>query len=218
MRIALQAISLSPPMGSKLRKLNQAIKTEKYNKGVGEKIGFRIENPNLSIASGLVEGLTNFPMARIQHKMNNLEEAITGNHDLWKRVALSTGWSMWSVGVKDEELEQAKAEAKEERAKNKKIEKEKQKAEEKKAEEERKKREGIKTVQCSGIRSNGQRCGNTIETDKKSWKCVHHAKFKDGSDTDGDGIKEYRCSATKSNGQRCKNKTENTNKKCYAHQ
>jgi len=218
MRIALQAISLSPPMGSKLRKLNQAIKTEKYNKGVGEKIGFRIENPNLSIASGLVEGLTNFPMARIQHKINNLEEAITGNHDLWKRVALSTGWSMWSVGVKDEELEQAKAEAKEERAKNRKLEKEKRKAEEKKAEEERKKREGIKTVQCSGIRSNGQRCGLTTETKAKTWKCPHHMEFKDGMDRDGDGLKEYRCTAIKTNGKRCNNKTENKNKKCYAHQ
>ena len=218
MRIALQAISLSPPMGSKLRKLNQAIKTEKYNKGVGKQIGFRIENPNLSIASGLVEGLTNFPMARIQHKMNNLEEAITGNHDTWKRVALSTGWSMWSVGVKDEELERAKADAKKERAESKKIEKEKQKAKEKKAEDERKKREGIKTVQCSGIRSNGERCGLTTETKAKTWKCMHHMEFNDGMDRDGDGLKEYRCTAIKTNGQRCNNKTENKNKKCYAHQ
>ena len=218
MRIALQAVSLSPPMGSKLRKLNQAIKTEKYNKGVGKQIGFRIENPNLSIASSLVEGLTNFPMARIQHKMNNLEEAITGNHDLWKRIALSSGWSMWSVGVKDEELERAKADAKKERINNRKIEKEKQKAEEKKAEEKRKKEQGIKTVQCSGIRSNGQRCSLTTETAEKTWKCVHHMEFKDGMDRDNDGIKEYRCTAIKTNGKRCNNKTENKNKKCYAHQ
>mgnify|MGYP003327861086 CR=1 FL=1 len=33
-------------MGSKLRKLNQAIKAEKYNKGVSKQVGFRIENPN----------------------------------------------------------------------------------------------------------------------------------------------------------------------------
>jgi hypothetical protein len=218
MRIALQAVSLSPPMGSKLRKLNQAIKTEKYNKGVGKQIGFRIENPNLSIASSLVEGLTNFPMARIQHKMNNLEEAITGNHDLWKRIALSSGWSMWSIGVKDEELERAKADAKKERINNRKIEKEKQKAEERKAEEKRKKEQGIKTVQCSGIRSNGQRCSLTTETAEKTWKCVHHMEFKDGMDRDNDGIKEYRCTAIKTNGKRCNNKTENKNKKCYAHQ
>jgi hypothetical protein len=217
-KIMQEAINLSPPMGSKFRKIMNAIKTEQYNKGVGEKIGFRIENPNLSIAGEMIEGLTNFPMARIIHKTNNLEEAITGTHDLWQRVALTTGWNMWSVGVEDEELEQAKIEAKEERAKNRKIEKEKQKIEKKKAEEERKKKEGIKTVQCSGIRSNGQRCGLTTETKAKTWKCAHHMEFKDGMDRDGDGVKEYRCTAIKANGQRCNNKTENKNKKCYAHQ
>ena len=58
----------------------------------------------------------------------------------------------------------------------------------------------------------------TTETKAKSWKCFHHAEFKDGMDRDGDGIKEYRCTATTSSGNRCKNKTENKNKKCYAHQ
>ena len=213
-----EAINLSPPIGSKYRKIMSAIKTEQYNQGVGEKIGFRIENPNLTIASELVEGLTNFPMARIQHKTNNLEEAITGNHSLMQRIALSSGWNMWSVGVKDEELEQAKKEAKQEREASRKIEKQKQKVEKQKAEEERKKKEGIKTVQCSGIRSNGQRCGLTTETKAKTWKCAHHMEFKDCMDRDGDGIKEYRCTAIKSNGKRCNNKTENKNKKCYAHQ
>ena len=85
-------------------------------------------------------------------------------------------------------------------------------------EEEEKKKKGIKTVRCSGIRSNGTRCKLTTETAAKTFLCVHHKPFKDGSDTDGDGKKEYRCTATKSNGQRCKNKTENKNKKCYAHQ
>ena len=217
-KIMQEAINLSPPIGSKYRKIMSAIKTEQYNQGVGEKIGFRIENPNLTIASELVEGLTNFPMARIQHKTNNLEEAITGNHSLMQRIALSSGWNMWSVGVKDEELEQAKKEAKQEREASRKIEKQKQKVEKQKAEEERKKKEGIKTVQCSGIRSNGQRCGLTTETKAKTWKCAHHMEFKDGMDRDGDGIKEYRCTAIKSNGKRCNNKTENKNKKCYAHQ
>tara|TARA_R100000664_G_C2694822_1_gene97481 strand:- start:330 stop:764 length:435 start_codon:yes stop_codon:yes gene_type:complete len=144
---------------------------------------------------------------------------------MWQRVALVLGWNRWDVGVKDEEIEKAKEEIKiekkekkEEEKKIKKEEEKKKKEEEKKKEEQEKKEKGIKTVRCSGIRSNGRRCGNTTETNKKSWKCVHHAEFEDGSDTDGDGKKEYRCTATKSNGQRCKNKTENTNKKCYAHQ
>ena len=66
-KIMQEAINLSPPLGSKYRKIMNAIKTEQYNQGVGKKIGFRIENPNLSIAGELVEGLTNFPMARMIH-------------------------------------------------------------------------------------------------------------------------------------------------------
>ena len=90
--------------------------------------------------------------------------------------------------------------------------------EEKIAEEKEKKEKGIKTVRCSGIRSNGERCGNTTETADKTYLCYHHAEFTDGMDRDNDGIKEYRCTATKKDGNRCKNKTENKNKKCYAHQ
>tara|TARA_R100001082_G_scaffold110979_3_gene92699 strand:+ start:1 stop:5304 length:5304 start_codon:yes stop_codon:yes gene_type:complete len=217
-KILLEAVSFSPPVGSKLRKINNAIKTQTFNKGVGKKLGVRIENPGLNKWANIIEGVTNFPLARLINKANNVEEALTGNHEMWQRVALLAGWSQWTVGVEDEELVEAKKQAKEERKEKKRLEKEKQKAEEKKAEEERKKKEGIKTVQCSGIRSNGQRCGLTAETKAKTWKCPHHMEFKDGMDRDGDGLKEYRCTAIKTNGKRCNNKTENKNKKCYAHQ
>jgi predicted kinase len=224
-RIAQEMVNISPPLGSKLRKIMNAVKTEEYNKGVGDKLGLRIENPNLSIGANIIEATTNIPAGRVLNKANNIEEAFTGNMKLWQRTALIMGWSTWDVGIKDEELEKAKIEVKE----DKKIEKEKKRLEEKekkrleeekrkKEEEERKKREGIKTVQCSGIRSNGSRCKLTTETKDKSWKCIHHSKFEDGMDRDNDGKPEYQCTATTGSGNRCKNKTENKNKKCYAHQ
>ncbi len=217
--IIVEAINLSPPIGSKVRKLHQAIKTEKYNKGVSKEIGLRIENPNLNIAANWIEALTNAPVARIVNKANNVEEALTGNHDAWQRAALLGGWSKWSVGVKDEELEAAKEEAKQQREEKRKIEREEKKEQKKKDEEREKKEKGIKTVRCSGIKSDGNRCSLTTETDKKTWKCMHHMKFKDGMDRDNDGIKEYRCTAITASGVRCKNKGEYTGKikKCYAH-
>ena len=201
------------------------MKTEKWNKGVSEELGWRIENPDLYYWASIIEAATNIPTQRLVKKMNNLEEAITGNHLMWQRIMMGLGWSGWTIGVKDEELEAAKEAVKQKKAEEKKKEKEekkleekKEKEEEKKKEEEEKKAKGIKTVRCSGIRSNGERCGNTTETDKDTWLCYHHAEFKDGADRDGDGIKEYRCTAIKKNGERCKNKTENKSKKCYAHQ
>ena len=221
----IEAINLSPPLGSKFRKIYNAIQTDKFNKGVGEKLKYRIENPTLSIIGNTVEALINFPMARLINKANNLEEAITGNHELWQRIAMAGGWNRWTVGAEDEELERAKQEVKDEKKrkkdiekKQKKIEDKKQKETDKKKEEKEKKDKGIKTVRCSGTNSSGNRCGLTTETNKKTWKCMHHAAFKDGMDRDGDGIKEYRCTATTGSGKRCKNKTENKNKKCYAHQ
>ena len=217
-KIAQEMASLSPPIGAKMRKIMSAFDTEVFNEGVGKKLGFRVENPEIQKWAKIIEATTNLPLARIVNKANNLEEAITGNHLLWQKAGLILGWSRWDVGIKDEELVKAKEEVKEERKEQKKIEKEIEKEEKKKQEEKEKKEKGIKKVRCSGTRSNGTRCKLTTETSAKSWKCVHHAPFKDGSDTDGDGKKEYRCIANKSNGQRCKNKTENTNKKCYAHQ
>ena len=219
-KIILEALNFSPPIGSKLRKINSAVKTERFNKGVSEQLGLRVENPNLNIAANVIEGLTNLPLARILNKVNNIEEAITSNHETWQRVALLSGWDKWSIGIKDEELEEAKVRAKQQRAEDKKKIKVKEKIEKEKAEEERKKKEGIKTVQCSGVRSNGERCSLTAETKADSWLCHHHKSYKpnEKTDSDGDGIKEVQCSATTSSGNRCRNRTENKNGKCYAHQ
>jgi len=217
-KIALEVVNLSPPIGSKVRKIVNAYYADAWNEGVSEELGWRIENPKLTMSANIIEALFNVPIARIQNKANNLEEAITGNHETWKRVLLALGWSRWDLGIKDEELEEAKDEAKIKNQEKKKEEKKIEKEKEKEIEEKEKEEKGIKTVQCSGVGSSGQRCGNTTETAEKTWKCYHHMDFEDGMDRDGDGIKEYRCTAIKSNGDRCKNKTENESKKCYAHQ
>jgi hypothetical protein len=230
LNIAQELVNFSPPMGTKMRKIMSAIRTEQYNKGVSKEIGFRIENPNLSIATNWVEALTNAPVARLLNKANNVEEALTGNHELWQKVALLSGWSKWSVGVEDEELKKAKAAVKEKKKISSEIKKDvdktvkkeikdNEKKEKKKAEKEKKKKEGVKEVRCSGRKSNGKRCSIMVETKAKTAKCMYHKTYKpnEASDRDGDGIKEYRCVARKANGQRCKNRTENKNKKCYAH-
>ena len=219
-KVAIDAVSLSPPMGSKLRKVMNAVKTKEFNKGVGEELGLRIENPTLSIIANLAEATTNAPLARIVNKANNIEEALTGNHELWQRIALMSGWSQWSVGVEDEELVEAKERAKQKRAEEKKRIKTLEKLKKEQEEKDRKKREGIKTVKCSGVRSNGQPCSLTTETKADSWLCQYHKSYKpdEKTDTDNDGVKEVQCSAVKSNGKRCKNRTENKNGKCYAHQ
>jgi hypothetical protein len=219
-KVGLAVMDLSPPIGSKLRKIMNSIYSYEYNKGVPEKMGWDINNPILNVISSAVEATTNFPLDRGVRKAQNLDEAINGNHEMWKRVALFLGWDKWGLNIKNEELEQAKAEVKQEKKEKKKAEDKAKKEEKKKKEEQEKKDKGIKQVRCSGIKSNGERCSIMVETKNKTAKCMYHKSYKEGegSDRDNDGIKEYRCTATTGSGKRCKNRTENTNKKCYAHQ
>ena len=224
-KIILELVNLSPPVGSKIRKIVNAYYAEKYNKGLSEELGLRIENPTIEKWANIIEAATNIPIARLINKANNLEEAITGQHEMWKRLAMFLGWNGWTLGIEDEDVEEAKKRIqekkeieKEKEKEEKKKEKEQEKIEQEKAEEEEKKRKGIKTVRCSGIRSNGERCNMTTETAEKSWKCVHHMDFTDGMDRDNDGIKEYRCTFIKKNGDQCKMKGEYGEKKrCYHH-
>ena len=214
-KVAIEAINLSPPLGAKVRKVYGSIKTFEYNKGVGKELPlFSIENPNLNATAGIIEAITNAPVARTLNKMNNLEEIITGNHEVWQKTAMAMGWNRWDLGIVDEELKEAKTKAKEKRKETKKLET----ADKKKKEKEELEKQGFKTIRCSGTSSSGKQCGLTTFTKEKTWKCMHHMDFKDGMDRDNDGIKEYRCTATTSSKKRCKNKTENKNKKCYAHQ
>ena len=48
-KVTERLIGFSPPLGTKIRKVNNAIKTYQYNKGVGKELGLRIENPTFSI-------------------------------------------------------------------------------------------------------------------------------------------------------------------------
>jgi hypothetical protein len=152
LNIAQAAVDLSPPIGSKMRKIMQAVRTEEYNKGVSKEIGFRIENPNLSIAANWTEALTNIPVARVLNKANNVEEALTGNHETWQRIALASGWNRWNVGVEDEELKAAKDTVKEKKEAEKKRKREQKKQD--------KKRKQPKKFRCRKTKSDYTRCKN----------------------------------------------------------
>ena len=217
-RISQKIFDLSPPLGTKHRKIMNAIKTYDYNKDVIKKMDHGINNPGWNVFTNVVEGLTNAPIARVLNKAQNLKLALQANIETWQRVAIGLGWSAWSVGVEDQEIKEAKAEVKQDRkAESNKRAKEK-KAEKKAKQDKENKAKGIKSVRCSGTKSDGTRCKITVQTKSKTAKCTYHKAFKDGSDSDGDGKKEYRCRAKTSSGKQCKNKTENKNKKCYAHQ
>jgi shikimate kinase len=135
--VILQALSLSPPIGSKLRKINSALAGEAFNKDILEARGFSIMedgrinlSPAYSIIGSVVEGTTNIPLARMVDLINGYSEALDSRNTAWQRIALALGWKTWDVGAKNEEhdlieiegkakrKEEGKAKAKETRKSN----------------------------------------------------------------------------------------------------
>ena len=120
----LQALSLSPPIGSKARKIYSAIQSKKFEKDVLKARGFDIAkdgrlnlSPAYSIIGSLVSGTANIPMDRMVDIINGYSEALDSRNTAWQRIALALGWKTWDVGAKNEEHDLIKTEAKAKRKK-----------------------------------------------------------------------------------------------------
>jgi len=125
----LQALSFSPPISSKLRKIYQSIQTEKFNRDLLKDRGFKLDNPVWSMIGNVVEATTYIPLGRLSKKLLNLDNAMDSRNETWKRIALILGWSTWDLGIKDPDLETLKLEVKEQKKQEKEIEKQEKKEE-----------------------------------------------------------------------------------------
>jgi hypothetical protein len=159
-KIMQELVSLSPPIGSKVRKIMSAIKGYDFNKDIISQMDHGINNPAWNIFSNVVEGVTNAPVARIQNKLNNVREAFEGDHEMWQRIALVMGWNKWDLGIKDTEIQEAREKVKQ------------QKKEDKQKTKEKTKKPVRKKVRCVARKSNGKRCKNM--TNNKGMKCYAH--------------------------------------------
>ena len=216
-KILVTALNFSPPIGSKVRKLNSALNTDKWNKGVYEKIPlYNIDNPIWDAAGTTVEAVTNIPLGRIQQKISNLKAASDDQNATWQRAALVLGWDKWSLGVeRPEEVEEAKQEVKEESKEQKKIDRKQKEAEIKKQQEkiylekQKQEKKENKEPRCAAATNDGGRCKGTPVD---GTYCTIHTKVEKREDG-----KEVQCKKTKSDGSRCKMKTSSKSGLCYYH-
>jgi hypothetical protein len=213
----LRALSFSPPIGSKLRKIYSSIQTEQFNEGVFDKRGFTLDNPIWSAIGNVIEGVTNLPLGRLSNKMLNLDNALDSNNEWWQRIALVMGWNTWDLGIKDKDIEAIKEEIKTEK-KEAKAEKRKSEKEQKKKEEEKKKIEEGKKKQAQEKKEKKQVtcliCKLPVAKGKK-YCTVHEKKEQrdDGKKTQCKHIKNK----GKKNEKRCGMKTSNKSGYCYYH-
>ena len=140
----LQIANLSPPIGSKLRKVYQAIQTKKFDKDVIKDRNFDVMldgkfnlSPSYAALGAVTEGATSIPVSRVVDELNALTEALDTRNTVWQRIALGMGWKTWDVSAENEEHDLIKVEAKKERKAAGKIKAAKTRAEKKRKEKER---------------------------------------------------------------------------------
>ena len=150
--VLVDALNVSPPIGSKSRKLYNATKTYKYNREVmGEMNTFDLENPVWDAVGNVVSATTNLPLDRGFRKIDNMKEALNQDNETWQRVAVGLGWDQWSLGIDSrKEVQEARE-----------LIKEKKKEEKKKSQQ-----------RCTKIKSDGTRC--KIMVNKPKTRCHYH--------------------------------------------
>ena len=100
-QIAIEATAISPPINSKLRKLESAGKTFTYKQSK-EKVfteGFSLENPAFLAGGKVISALTNLPADRVVQKADHIYTAMQPETELWQSIALSLGWSEWDLNM-----------------------------------------------------------------------------------------------------------------------
>jgi hypothetical protein len=93
----LEMANLSPPVGSKLRKIYSGLQTYKFNRDEIAERGFDISNPAYQVVGNVVSGVTNVPLDRVVNKINNLRAASDERNAIWQRIMNTLGWNTWDI-------------------------------------------------------------------------------------------------------------------------
>ena len=115
----LEIMNLSPPVGSKFRKINNALKIKDWDSDIIEKRGWDVMmdgrvnlSPSYSVFGNVVEGVTNIPLARMTEEVARLSEMLDSRNTSMQRIALGLGWRTWDVNADNEEHDLIKIETK----------------------------------------------------------------------------------------------------------
>jgi len=96
---AQRALSISPPIDSKMRKLMSAGRAFSYKTTREKMVGFGLDNPAFYAGGQIVSSLTNVPLDRAIRKADNIRVAVDNDTKYWQSIALMLGYSQWDVGL-----------------------------------------------------------------------------------------------------------------------
>ena len=90
---------ISPPVGSKIRKLSSAGRSFEWNKKEMMQKGWSLDNPAYMAGANIISAATNVPLDRVIKKIDNITNANNAELETWQRVASAGGWSKWQLGI-----------------------------------------------------------------------------------------------------------------------
>ena len=108
-KVANEITTLSPPINSKLRKLQSAGRAFTYKQNlekIREEGPLSIDNPAYMAAAQTLSAVANIPLDRALRKMENLRASVDSDTEMWQRISLMLGYNKWDLGIKDKEIQQ----------------------------------------------------------------------------------------------------------------
>jgi hypothetical protein len=100
-KVGYELTRISPPISSKLSRINQAARSYQWEKEDMATMGFNIENPAYLASANVISATTNVPVERLFRKIDNVNTAISQDLQTWERLALLGGWPDWQIGVEE---------------------------------------------------------------------------------------------------------------------
>ena len=107
-KVMLEGANISPPIGSKLRKLYSGLQQTKFESDLIKERGWGVMQdgrvhlgPMYGVSGKLVESFTNVPMDRLVTKIENASQAMNSQNQAWQRVMVGLGWSPYSIGIEE---------------------------------------------------------------------------------------------------------------------
>ena len=99
--IMIEILNLSPPLGSKMRKIVASpYRTYSYQKRAIKNLSNSdLNNPIYEIGANVVEGVFNIPTMRILNKYKNITEVLNSKNTATQRIFLGLGWDRYGLNV-----------------------------------------------------------------------------------------------------------------------
>jgi len=121
-KVGYELTKISPPVSSKLSKINQAARSYQWDKDEMMSKGFSFDNPAYLAGASVISATTNVPLDEAIKKVENVIAATEADKELWERLALFGGWSEWEI---EEPEDEKKKKPQSRKVKKKKIKKKK---------------------------------------------------------------------------------------------